>query len=161
MSDDEDAAPVPRRRVMKGKSKGKASDVDLDFDAEMSVRAMMDIDDGMLTSKSHRGLRLTWYTDHVIKVSTKQEKRREVPSEPEDQTTPEAEPEPSQASEDVVMIDVSDDEPEKKPRKRKAKKAWPKGRNGLKKRRIMKSRMTMDEKGYMGACLIRSEIRRV
>lgn len=43
-----------------------------------------------------------------------------------------------------------DDIPAGKPkRKRKEKKVIPVGRNGLKKRRFVKSRMTMDSKGYM------------
>jgi hypothetical protein len=48
-------------------------------------------------------------------------------------------------------------EPEPKPkpaRKRqqgKPKKDMPVGRNGLKKRRVVKSRMTTDDKGYFGA----------
>lgn len=62
---------------------------------------------------------------------------------------PDTEPEP--ASEDAIMVDDSDDEPVKKPRKRKERKVWPKGQNGLRKRRVMKSRMTTDAKGYMGA----------
>lgn len=61
---------------------------------------------------------------------------------------PDTEPEP--ASEDAIMVDDSDDEPVKKPRKRKERKVWPKGQNGLRKRRVMKSRMTTDAKGYMG-----------
>jgi hypothetical protein len=36
------------------------------------------------------------------------------------------------------------------PRKRKTKKVIPVGRNGLKKRRVEKSRTSFDEKGYMG-----------
>lgn len=40
---------------------------------------------------------------------------------------------------------------ESKPkRKRKAKKIIPVGRNGLKKRRVEKTRTEFDEKGYMG-----------
>lgn len=35
--------------------------------------------------------------------------------------------------------------------KRKPKKEVPVGRNGLKKKRVVKSRMTTDEKGYFGA----------
>ena len=49
---------------------------------------------------------------------------------------PEPEPEPVRA-------------PTRKPRK--PKKEVPVGRNGLKKRRTVKSRMTTDEKGYFGA----------
>ena len=51
---------------------------------------------------------------------------------------------------DVIMDDESDVPPEKPKRKRREKKVIPIGKNGLKKKRIVKSRMTMDEKGYMG-----------
>lgn len=47
---------------------------------------------------------------------------------------PEPEPEPVKA----------------KPRKKKEKKVIPLGRNGLKKKRIVKSRSKLDDKGYMG-----------
>lgn len=49
---------------------------------------------------------------------------------------------------------VDDEPPEvkpKKPRKRVGKKAVPVGKNGLKKKRVMKSKMSTDAKGYMGA----------
>jgi len=51
---------------------------------------------------------------------------------------------------------MEDREPEPEPvraptRKRKPKKEVPVGRNGLKKKRVVKSRMTTDEKGYFGA----------
>ena len=51
---------------------------------------------------------------------------------------PEPEPEPARA-------------PARKKTQRKPKKEVPMGRNGLKKRRVVKSRMTTDEKGYFGA----------
>lgn len=51
---------------------------------------------------------------------------------------------------DVEMDEDSDPAPKTKPRKRKEKKVVPIGSNGLKKKRLMKSRMKMDEKGYMG-----------
>lgn len=38
-----------------------------------------------------------------------------------------------------------------KSRKKKEKKVIPVGSNGLKKKRVMKSRMKIDDKGYMGA----------
>lgn len=50
---------------------------------------------------------------------------------------PEPEPEPARAP--------------KRKTQRKPKKELPVGRNGLKKRRVVKSRMTTDEKGYFGA----------
>ena len=47
-----------------------------------------------------------------------------------------------------------DDEPAetkpKKPRKKAEKKVVPLGRNGLRKKRVVKSRMSTDAKGYMG-----------
>lgn len=47
-----------------------------------------------------------------------------------------------------------DDEPTevkpKRPRKKVEKKVVPVGRNGLKKKRVVKSRMSVDAKGYMG-----------
>ena len=54
-----------------------------------------------------------------------------------------------------MMVDDSDVEPAKPKRRRKEKKIVPVGKNGLKKRRVVKSRMKTDEKGYMGesACL--------
>ena len=51
---------------------------------------------------------------------------------------PEPEPEPARV-------------PARKKTQRKPKKEVPVGRNGLKKRRVVKSRMTTDEKGYFGA----------
>jgi hypothetical protein len=52
---------------------------------------------------------------------------------------PEPEPEPKPKS-----------KPARKPQQRKPKKEVPVGRNGLKKRRVVKSRMTTDAKGYFG-----------
>lgn len=63
-------------------------------------------------------------------------------SEPEE--PPKSEPE---QDEDEIEIE---DTPKPKPRK-KEKKVVPLGRNGLKKRRVMKTRMFTDAKGFMGA----------
>ena len=63
-------------------------------------------------------------------------------SEPE--PVPDSSP-PADMDEDLV-----DDVPKPKPRKRKEKKVIPVGRNGFKKKRVVKSRMRVDEKGYMG-----------
>ena len=60
---------------------------------------------------------------------------------------------------DVEMGEDREPEPEPEPepvraptrKQRKPKKEVPVGRNGLKKRRVVKSRMTTDEKGYFGA----------
>lgn len=50
-----------------------------------------------------------------------------------------------QDQEDIIL----EEEPVHK-RPRKFKKEWPVGRNGLRKRRIEKERMSTDDKGYMG-----------
>lgn len=56
----------------------------------------------------------------------------------------------SAADEDTEMVDDIDPVPIKtKPRKKKEKKIIPVGHNGLKKRRLVKSRTTTDDKGYM------------
>jgi len=53
--------------------------------------------------------------------------------------------------EDVTMADDLAQKP--KPKKRKQKKVIPLGHNGLKKKRVVKSRTTVDAKGYMGKVL--------
>lgn len=51
----------------------------------------------------------------------------------------------------AVDDELSDDPaPKPKPRQRKVKKAIPIGRNGLKKKRVVKSKTDFDDKGYMG-----------
>ena len=62
------------------------------------------------------------------------------------------------AHDDDVEMDSEQQEdpepaPKPKPRKKKEKKVVPVGRNGFKKRRVVKSRQTFDEKGYMGETL--------
>jgi DNA polymerase delta subunit 3 len=44
--------------------------------------------------------------------------------------------------------------PKPKPKKRREKKVVPVGRNGLKKKRVVKSRTTTDAKGYMGMVIL-------
>ena len=52
-------------------------------------------------------------------------------------------------------VEMEDDEvPKAKPRQRKPRKTVPVGRNGLKKKRIIRSRTTADDKGYMGIVVI-------
>ncbi|CAL1700533.1 unnamed protein product [Somion occarium] len=89
-------------------------------EVDPSLSAMMDMDD-----------------DSVIKHP-----RRVTPPPPSD-TEQTDEPD-----EDVAMED-DEDLPKPIPKKKKVKKAIPVGRNGLKKRRVVKSRMTTDAKGYI------------
>ncbi|KDQ53171.1 hypothetical protein JAAARDRAFT_162049 [Jaapia argillacea MUCL 33604] len=63
-------------------------------------------------------------------------------------TKVEAIPEPNEDG-DVDMEEEPVPAPKPKPRKRKEKKEIPVGRNGLKKKRVVKSRTACDDKGYM------------
>ncbi|KAF9236293.1 DNA polymerase subunit Cdc27 [Melanogaster broomeanus] len=119
ISDDEEGSDswVPGRRRQKGKNNATP-------DSEMSLRAMMDIDD-----------------ERVSRVSkVRPEREEEEESEAAEETM--AHPGTSEA-------EVSDDEPILPQKKRKPRKVVPVGRNGLKKRRVIKSRTTTDAKGYM------------
>lgn len=56
---------------------------------------------------------------------------------------------------DVQDLNDDDDDDDipivpKQPRKKRVKKVVPVGSNGLKKRRVVKTRMETDERGYMG-----------
>lgn len=184
-SEDEDGAGFhKRRRLQKGRTRPTAvkeeeeetaeeGNKGMDSEAERSLRAMMDVDDGtflilflfpslfsvpptcialfhspvlILTAISSLGPT----SDQVIRVS-----RTPAPS------APSLPPSDSDAEdEDVQMAshentteqeaDPGEDLDLKPKRKRKAKKIVPVGRNGLKKRRVEKTRTGFDEKGYMG-----------
>ncbi len=56
--------------------------------------------------------------------------------------------------------EMEEDTPKPKPRKKKEKKIIPVGRNGLKKKRVMKTRTTVDAKGYMGTSVCDRDVRR-
>jgi DNA polymerase delta subunit 3 len=63
--------------------------------------------------------------------------------------------EEEESSEDTEPVKMDDDiAPKPKPKKRREKKVVPVGRNGLKKKRVVKSRMTTDAKGYMGMAFL-------
>lgn len=88
-------------------------------------------------------------TAQVENASASRPARKSVPEVPQDEDVEmvsEPEPVEPEPEEDEEMEDI----PKPKPRKKKEKKVIPVGRNGLKKKRVMKSRMTMDAKGYMG-----------
>lgn len=130
-------------KLSKRKAKSMAF-IDMDLDdapshKEKSLRAMMDIDDGMTVNPvSFQRLKIS--LDHVEKASRSRQPRKSLPSSDEENE-----------DEDVMIIDEESDVPPEKPkRKKKEKKIIPVGKNGLKKKRVVKSRMTMDEKGYMG-----------
>ncbi|KAJ7132380.1 DNA polymerase subunit Cdc27 [Mycena epipterygia] len=86
---------------------------------EKKLRDMMDIDDDAVTHASR------------------------APAKPED------EPEDEDESMEAPEVIVSDGDSKPAPVKRKPKKVVPVGKNGLKKKRIVKSKMRIDDKGYM------------
>ncbi|KAG2125507.1 DNA polymerase subunit Cdc27-domain-containing protein [Suillus clintonianus] len=121
MSDDEDEeVPTKSRKKIVRTS-----------DSERSLAAMMDIDD-----------------DQVVRVSRLSSHR---PNDVVDDTGDEMD----QTDVDAMISSLGEEEEEEeedlKPqvKKRKSRKAVPVGHNGLKKRRVAKSRTTTDAKGYM------------
>jgi DNA polymerase delta subunit 3 len=151
--DDEEAPPPPPPRAKaayKAKAKAKEASPPNDPEAEKELRAMMDIDDG----KKEKFIPFSFllvdvfvFLDQVTKVSRTASVSEPATSPPatdvemegrDPEPDPEPEPEPERA-------------PTRKKPQRKPKKEVPVGRNGLKKRRVVKSRMTTDEKGYFGA----------
>ncbi|KAI0027542.1 DNA polymerase subunit Cdc27 [Vararia minispora EC-137] len=121
--DSDEEAEVPA----KGKRKGKMSA------AEKAVAAMMDIDD-----------------DTVDRVA-RTRKHPHPAAEEEDQEDQESRFN-SVNDEDVEMLDDPVPAPKVKTKtKRKPKKEVPVGRNGLKKRRVVKQRISTDQKGFVVA----------
>ncbi|KAH9843862.1 DNA polymerase subunit Cdc27-domain-containing protein [Rhodofomes roseus] len=118
-SDEEDTVERGKRRKTKVKDKTRSSIPD------KSLQAMMDIDDDDVIKASRS----------VAEVDTEVETEEEAP--------------PDTQTEDFI----EDSEPERvkqRPRKRKQdKKPVPVGSNGLKKRRVMRTRTKTDVKGYM------------
>ncbi|KAH9165654.1 DNA polymerase subunit Cdc27 [Lactarius sanguifluus] len=117
--EEEEEAPKPARPKAAYKVKTERRSPDL-ADAESELRAMMDIDDDQVTRVSR------------TVTSAASESATSPPVSDVDMDA--AEPEPAPA-------------PSRKPQ-RKPKKQVPVGRNGLKKRRVVKSRMRTDDKGY-------------
>ncbi|KAH7884245.1 DNA polymerase subunit Cdc27 [Phlebopus sp. FC_14] len=118
--DDDDDVRAPGRRRRMGK-------INIHSDSEMSLRAMMDIDD-----------------EEVVQAS----RRRDIRAESEEGS------EAAELHQDAAHPLTSDaedvdDVPVKQPKKRKPRKVVPVGRNGLKKKRVVKSKMTTDAKGYI------------
>jgi DNA polymerase delta subunit 3 len=129
LSDDElDPRPSLRRARTQSTT---ASDVG--SEQTRSLRAMMEIDDGTCFSCQYH----YWFSDrasHLGEVS-------QVPSS-----------KPPNDSDNADDVDMSeDDDPVPKPTRRKrTKKVVPVGNNGLKKRRVIKTRTKFDAQGYRG-----------
>ncbi|KAI5988704.1 DNA polymerase subunit Cdc27 [Pisolithus albus] len=124
--DQEEDAPVFGRRRLKVNNGAMSG-------SEMSLKAMMDIDDDQVV----RGSRISKVPPHP---DVEEDTEVEI-EEAREATVP-------PASSDADNMDT-DDEPIVKPKKRLPKKVVPVGRNGLKKKRVIKSRTTTDAKGYM------------
>ncbi|KAG6812774.1 hypothetical protein H0H92_000544 [Tricholoma furcatifolium] len=124
ISDDEDDEAVHTSR----KSRKARPTAALDPD-NADVLALMDIDD-----------------DEVTRVT--REKRVPVEAEGREEKTDE-EMEEKPIVGDDEDIEMEDAVPKAKPKKRAPKKVVPVGRNGLKKKRVVKSRTKIDDKGYM------------
>ncbi|KAF9461214.1 DNA polymerase subunit Cdc27, partial [Collybia nuda] len=119
LSDSEDQDDTPV--LARRPRKGPRALELVNSDAEDEVRALMDIDDDQVERM----------TQHSPLVTTEQDGREEE----------------EEVYQDVEMSDSVI--PKTKPRKRREKKIIPMGTNGLKKKRVVKSRMTTDAKGYM------------
>ncbi|KAI0774334.1 DNA polymerase subunit Cdc27 [Fomes fomentarius] len=127
VSDDED----------EGTSRAAAIQSVLESQQEASLRAMMDMDDSQVENASASR------PPPRAEVLVPEDEDVVMASEPEE--PPKSEPE---EEEDEIEIEI-EDTPKPKPRKKKEKKVVPVGRNGLKKRRVMKTRMFTDAKGFM------------
>ncbi|KAJ7223127.1 DNA polymerase subunit Cdc27 [Mycena pura] len=142
LSDDEDDAPQPVR-----KGKGKATASNFESEAEKDLHALMDIDDGMHSGSFFFCCRPANNSlDAVTRASHSATAAPEPPQEPAPKEAP-------VADSNVEMSDVEMSDGNSKPApakaKRKPKKVVPVGQNGLKKKRIVKSRFSTDDKGYM------------
>ncbi|KAF8271151.1 DNA polymerase subunit Cdc27 [Lactarius quietus] len=132
LSDDEDEEPPrPARPKAAYKKVAKTKTQFPDLDAESELRAMMDIDDDQVTRVS----RIATASEPATTPPVSDVDMEDHESAPAPEPEPEPEPEPAPA-------------PTRKAQ-RKPKKQVPVGSNGLKKRRVVKSRMKTDDKGYV------------
>jgi DNA polymerase delta subunit 3 len=97
---------------------------------------------------------LTEQVERVTRAApTAPASRKKVAQKEEEEESEEEISVPQQ--EDKMKEDEEDEEEVAKPKKQRAKKkAIPVGKNGLKKKRVVKSRQTTDAKGYTGRCLM-------
>jgi len=125
VSDDEEEEEAPSKPKYRSKQAATKPSARMKKQEEVpqSLKAMFDVDD-----------------DQVIQGSSRPTDKR-----------PSTEPDSQPQDEDVEMT-VEDDDPVVKkgpPKKKKEKKVVPVGRNGLKKRRIVKQKTFVDDGGYM------------
>lgn len=141
VSDDEEEA-VEDPKPSRSKAAGKAKALSFDSDTDEALRAMMDVDDGSSYSSLFFPADFVYhaFADQVIKASRPSISSHDAAHDDDVEMHSEQQEDPEPA-------------PKPKPRKKKEKKVVPVGRNGFKKRRVVKSRQTFDEKGYMGESL--------
>jgi len=122
-------------------------------DSVRALKSMMDMDDGVFLFPHGGTCRISgsyFSADQVEKAPRKPKRRLE---EEEDSELEQEAPKGTDQDGDVKMSDTMKAKPKPRPRKKEGK-VVPVGQNGLKKRRNMKSRMRVDEKGYMGMSLL-------
>lgn len=151
VSDDEES-DEPKPRKGRGKASAQSSDIE---ELGRSVQVMMDIDDGEPPLINNRKQMLKTLPDEVERVTavapTKPLPRSKPKPKVVESSDEEDHTEPGDA-EDSMYVDGEPAEVKpKRSRKKAEKKAGPVGRNGLKKKRVMKSRMSTDAKDYIGA----------
>ena len=95
----------------------------------------------------------------TIAVPTKQRLKSKPKLKVDESSDEEEQAEPGDAEDSMYVDDEPAEVKPKRQRKKAEKKIVPVGRNGLKKKRIVKSKMSTDEKGYMGTLLWISPVR--
>ncbi|KIK61721.1 hypothetical protein GYMLUDRAFT_574122 [Collybiopsis luxurians FD-317 M1] len=124
ISDDEEE----ESKANKSKSKGKSRQEQVIRDEDEDVLGLMEIDDE--------------HVDVVPSRASRSTSRRESPES--------SQVESEHHGEDVEMEDDTKPPPKPKKTTTKAKKVIPVGKNGLKKKRVVKKREFLDPKGYIG-----------
>lgn len=151
VSDDEES-DEPKPRKGRGKASAQSSDIE---ELGRSVQVMMDIDDGEPPLINSKKQMLDALPDEVERVTAVAPKKPLPRSKPKPKVAESSDEEEHTELGDVEDSMYVDDEPAevkpKRSKKKAEKKVGPVGRNGLKKKRVVKSRMSTDAKGYMGA----------
>lgn len=102
-----------------------------------------------LSSKVREPIAYCLLADEVIRISRHGSRATSVPTSPEPE--PEADAKADASSDgDIEMVDSDIDVKPKQVRKRKEKKVVPLGKNGIPKRRVIKSRRERDAKNFIG-----------
>jgi DNA polymerase delta subunit 3 len=145
LSDDEsDPVAPPPKRTSRQKSKVTLRTESPEREIDQATMALMDIDDGLCVLTIYHYSRFRYFlTDQVEKVI--HETSTNVSTANDDDEM--------EQMDDVEMADGTTSEP-KKARKKREKKIIPIGRNGLRKKKVMKTKKTMDDNGYMRKHLI-------